>query len=392
MSVVVVGAGVVGLAIAWRLVEEGAEVTVLDPAPAQGATHAAAGMLAPVSEYWHREEELLALSLRAAELYPALLDRLGAATGIELHHRDEGTLVVAATAGDRELLAGLRQAQRAHRLEVGALTTREARRLEPALSPAIAGAFLSTADRALDPRSLAQAYLRALREGAGGAPVRFVPARVTEVQWRDGAAVGVVDEHGISHRAATVVLAAGLGAAELAQLPAGWHPRLRAVYGETVRLLAPSSTIGPHRTVRALVEQRSVYVVPRGDGRYVIGASEREDGQEQVQAGTLTRLLRDAQQIVPDIAEMTVTETIARARPGTPDNGPLLGELAPGLIAATGTYRHGVLLSPAVAEAVAAVVGGAPLPAVAAPFEPWRFSATQPAGSPARLQEGIPAC
>lgn len=370
--IIVVGAGVVGLSIAWRLAEDGAQVTVVDPEPGGGATHAAAGMLAPVSEYWFQEELLLELALHAAQTYPQVTQRLRS-TGVDLHHRQEGTIVAAATRADQQTLARLQQAQARHGFPVESLTTRAARQLEPALAPRLAGAFFSSADHALDPRALTEAYVQALQAHPQVTVYRHC---VVALIRRGDKVTGVQDDSGTAYFGDTVILANSLAATQLQGLPRQWDPRLRPVYGDTIRLEAPDTAsaamFGPHHVIRALVEDRAIYVVPRGDGRYVVGATSREDHRSGPPAGAVYRLLRDAHRVVPDVLEMQVTEIVSRARPATPDQLPLIGHLSPGLIAATGTYRHGVLLSTAIAETVSSLVQDKPAPVCLEAFDPWR--------------------
>lgn len=372
--VIVIGAGIVGLNIAWRLAEDGAPVIIFDPRPGQGATYAAAGMLAPVSEYWFQEEPLLEFARHAAQSYPSEAAKLHIHTGVDLHHRQDGIIVAAATRADRETLSRLQQAQMRHGLSVEQMTTRDVRKREPALAPRLAGAFISNTDRALDPRALADAYHQAL---TAHPHVTMHYTRVETLLHRGDRVVGVQDASGTEVLADTVVLANGLDANQLAGLPADWQPRLRPVYGETLRLQIPATAtgtapiIGPDHVVRALVEDRSVYVVPRGDGRYVVGATEREN-QPDTPAGAVYRLLRDAHQVVPDVLEMHLTEIVARARPTTPDHLPLLGDISPGLLAATGTYRHGVLLAPAIAHTISSLLQDKPAPVPIDAFDPWR--------------------
>lgn len=375
--IILIGAGVVGLSIAWRLAEDGAQVTLFDPQPGLGATQAAAGMLAPVSEYWFQEEPLLDLARHAAEAYPAVCGRLSALTGIDLHYRQDGTIVAAATRADRETLTRLQHAQVRHGLSVTSLSTREARHFEPALAPRLAGAFLSRADHALDPRALTEAYLQALESHPH---VTLHRSRAVALIRHGDRVSGVRDASGTKYVGDAVVLANGVATSEIEGLPQQWEPRLRPVYGETIRLQAPptsarsSALLGPRHVVRALVEDRSVYVVPRGDGQYVLGATEREDHQAASPAGSVYRLLRDAHRVLPDILEMQISEIVARARPATPDHLPLLGTISPGLVVASGTYRHGVLLAPAIAETVSHLVQHKPAPISLQAFDPWRSS------------------
>ena len=369
----VVGAGIVGLGIAWEAARRGHRVTVIDPAPASGATFAAAGMLAPVSELYYQEEQLLALTLASARLYPDFLQGLGH-TG----HQAAGTLVAAFDAADRLALEDLRQAQLAQGLRVERLTSREARRLEPALSPALSGAFLAPDDHQIDPRTLSVALLDALAEAGAGMVLRRAAALARS---GTGEVTGVVLDDGTQVAADETVVANGLGAAALDGLPASLRLPLRPVYGDILRLRVPQALRPLVRlTVRGLVRGLPVYVVPREDGTVVIGATSREDGSDAPSAGGVYQLLRDAQALVPAVAELQLEETTCRARPGTPDNAPLLGRVAeageelPGLLVATGFFRHGVLLAPAAAKVCTDLVAGLPVPAELLQFRPDRFS------------------
>ena len=368
VDVAVIGGGIVGLGIAWAVAQSGRTVAVIDPTPAAGATYAAAGMLAPVSELHYQEEHLLELMLASAALYPAFVESLGTdvdATG----YRTTRTLSVGADAADRQSLADLREVQSANGLSVQPLTIREARALEPLLSPQLSSAFLIERDHQVDPRKLAERLQCATAASArdhgwseeyaiGQNAVGLLhehradpSSRVTGVTLDDGSAV----------LAGEVIVANGIAAALLDGLPTGLSLPLRPVYGDILRLRVPEH-LRPllTATVRGLVRGVPVYLVPRSDGTVVIGATQREDGSVAVSAGGVYQLLRDAQVLVPAAAELELLEVTARARPGTPDNAPLLGRVAgtsgkggpdiPGLIIATGFFRHGVLLTPIAAQ------------------------------------------
>lgn len=360
MRAIVIGAGMVGLATAWRLHREGHDVTVVDPAPASGATRAAGGMLTPVGEAYHGEDDLTALQLASARRYPAFVEDVAAHLPADTHtgFLTSGTLIVGSDAADRGHLADLHDLCVRLGLRTEAVTTREACRLEPLLSPRLTCAFLAPDDHQVDPRLLAAALLAVLR-GQG-------------VEIREEAATGVVAAEtprvdlasGDVLAGDVVVVASGLGAADLTRDLGGGHGLdldhvLRPVHGEVLRLTAP-----PHlaplmtRTVRGLVEGRPVYLIPRGDGRVLLGASSREDDERGVLAGGVHDLLVDAVRLVPAVREFAVEEVLARARPGTPDNAPVIGTIAPGVVVATGLFRHGILLSPLVADLVAAHVRG----------------------------------
>ncbi|TDW26961.1 glycine oxidase ThiO [Cryobacterium psychrophilum] len=419
VDVAVIGAGIVGLGIAWAVAESGRTVAIIDPAPASGATYAAAGMLAAVSELHYKEEDLLELTLASAALYPDFVRPLSSDTG-DTGYRMTRTLVVGADAADRQALADLRGAQLAQGLSVTPLRIREARALEPMLSSQLSGAFSVDDDHQVDPRRLAAQLLAAIkaratldawahdhliRQNAIGllhSTQTDAASRVTGVSLVDGSTV----------RCDEVIVANGLGAANLDRLPAGLKLPLRPVYGDILRLRVPEH-LRPllTATIRGVVRGLPVYLVPRSDGTIVLGATSREDGSSAVSAGGVHRLLRDAQVLVPAVAELELVECTARARPGTPDNAPLLGrvsrrpvspdsgpapegrddepgEVIPGLIVATGFFRHGVLLTPIAAQVCVQLLDGF-VDARWLRFRPDRYSV--PSESAAPIESAVPA-
>ncbi|TLM86859.1 FAD-dependent oxidoreductase [Pseudarthrobacter sp. NamE5] len=415
-DVAVIGGGVIGHSIAWEAKRSGRSVVVIDDAPGSGASWAAAGMLAPVSELHYQEEDLLELMLDASARWPRFAADLARAAGTDPGYLATPTLAVGADAADRQALLDLRAVQQANGLAVEPLTIREARRREALLSPAIACALDTPADHQVDPRLLLQCLRRVLSADPGGtgrgAPFMAgavdgyaVLDRAAGLLWQDGAVAGVHLEGGAAVLASETVVANGLQAAELAGLPDNLHLPLRPVHGDILRLTVPAH-LRPlvTATVRGLVRGVPVYIVPRQDGTVVIGATQREDamGQESgssagaVSAGGVYQLLRDAQVLVPAVAELELMECTARARPGTPDNAPLLGRVpaggsaggrqpgrarqgpaeppyVAGLIIATGFFRHGVLLAPAAAAICRDLLYGTEDQRWA-PFNPARFS------------------
>ncbi|TFB56709.1 glycine oxidase ThiO [Cryobacterium tagatosivorans] len=368
VDVVVVGAGIVGLGIAWTAAQSGRTVAFVDPKPATGATYAAAGMLAPVSELHYQEEDLLELTLASAALYPAFVESLGVRPA-EAGYRSTRTITVGADAADRRSLADLREVQRGHGLAVEPLTIREARAMEPLLSPQLSSAFNIERDHQVDPRRLA-ARLQSAIDGASSRnrwthdhAIRQSAVGLRHERPADAASrvTGVILADGSTVAAGEVVVANGLAAGQLGGLPDWLALPLRPVYGDIIRLRVPGH-LRPllTATIRGLVRGVPVYLVPRDDGTVVLGATQREHGSAAVSAGGVHQLLRDAQVLVPAVAELELIEVTARARPGTPDNAPLLGRVAdgpgqpasdiPGLIIATGFFRHGVLLTPIAAQ------------------------------------------
>lgn len=370
MQIAIIGAGVIGLATAWRAAQGGAAVTLVDPAPASGASSVAAGMLTPVSELSYGEEPLLRLGLASRDRYGAFAAELAEATGLDTGYRDDGTLQVAFDADDLKVLDDLRAFQESLGIPVEALTGRECRRAEPMLAPGVRGGLLAPEDGSVDPRRLAPALLAA-GERLG---VRLVRRRAKGLLVERDTAAGVRLDDGTEIRADRVLLAAGPWSGDLEGLPAGTVPPVRPVKGQVIRLRTPVPFL--RRTTRGLVKGSSVYLVPRADGEIVIGATQEELGFDtRVTAGGLWELLRDARELLPGLTELEFAEVTAGLRPGSPDNAPLMGPTAlPGLYLGTGHFRNGILLAPVSADALAAMLLDGPVPEVAAPFSPARFA------------------
>ncbi|WP_040338938.1 glycine oxidase ThiO [Candidatus Blastococcus massiliensis] len=366
-DVVVAGGGLVGLAVAWRAARRGLSVTVVDDAPGAGASAAAAGMLAPVAEAGYREERLLRLGLASLAGWPAFAAELEAASGMQVGLRTAGTLVVGFDEDDVRELDSLLLFQHELGLRAGRLTPREARRREPALTPRVRGGLLVEGDHSVDGRAVHAALLAATR----GVGVELVGERVAEVVVEDGRAAGVRLASGGVLPAGTTVLALGAHSGALPGVP---PLPVRPVKGQILRLAGAEGLL--EHTVRALVRGRHVYLVPYGDGGVIVGATVEDRGFDaRVTAGGVHDLLHDAIEVVPEVEELELIETLARWRPGTPDNAPLLGYSSlPGLVLATGHHRNGVLLTPVTAEATAELLATGILPEVAAPFTADRFA------------------
>jgi glycine oxidase len=374
-DVLIVGGGLIGLAVAWRSAQRGLNVTVLDPDPGRGANQVAAGMLAPVTELQYGEEDLLRLGIASNERYAAFAAELSETTGLDLGYRACGTLAVALDADDRSELRELHAFQQRLGLSSDWLSGRECRRLEPMLAPSVRGGLLVGGDHQVDGRRLGAALVAACTR----AGVRLHRSRAAELTVRHGRATGARTEDGAVLSAGQTVVAAGSWSGELPGVPPELRLPVRPVKGQILRLRMESPFGQPFlsRNVRALVRGGHLYLVPRADGELVVGATMEEQGFDTtVTAGGVYELLRDAHELVPGITELPLVETGAGLRPGSPDNAPLLGPTSlPGLVAATGHHRNGVLLTPVTADALAAYLGTGSLPPEAAPFSPTRFAA-----------------
>ncbi|MDP8959133.1 MAG: glycine oxidase ThiO [Actinomycetota bacterium] len=362
-DVLVIGGGLIGLGIAWRTSQAGLSVTVLDEAPGQGASSVGAGLLAPVTEAHYGEEDLLELTLASARRYPGFVGELQEASDLDAGYRQNGTLVVAKDGDDLAELEELHRHQAKLGLEVERLPGRECRRLEPMLAPSVRGGLLVEGDHQVDTLKL----LAALQEACRRVGVAFVSERATRLEG-DGR---VALSSGEWLEADRVVLAAGAWSGRIEGVPAEAVP-VRPVKGQLLHLMGPADFL--ERNLRGMVRGSGVYLVSRGDGRLVVGATVEEMGFDtSITAGAVYTLLRDAYQLLPGIVELRLTATLAGLRPGTPDNAPLLGEVAPRLVVATGHYRNGILLTPISAEAIAELLVEGKTPQLIEPFSPRRF-------------------
>jgi glycine oxidase len=370
VDLAIVGGGIVGLSVAWRARARGMSVAVLERDEiGSGATHVAAGMLAPVAEVEFGEAggRILELGMRSARMWPGFAADLQAAGGIDVGLRQTGTLVVARDEDEaREL-----ERQLAFRESLGLRAVRlrasEAREREPALAPTVRLALHAPEDHSVDPRRVMGALRRAcelsgvwLREHTRVLGFELQDKRVVGVRVsRDGADAVDVDGGGAAAAsfldmgsfdvvyAGDVVVAAGAWSGGLA---GGADIPVRPVKGQIVRLRDP---MGPG-LLDGVVRFEGGYLVPRGDGRYVLGATMEERGfQADVTAGGIYELLRDAHELVPGVSELHIEELGVGYRPSTPDNAPAIGPGAlEGLTWATGHHRNGILLAPLTAELV----------------------------------------
>lgn len=326
MKVTVIGSGIIGLAVGWECLRRGHEVLVCDPDPSRSAAFVAAGMLAPVGEAYFGEQALTALLVECARQWPGF----AAALGEDVGYRTEGTLQIGLTADDVRELSRLWRHQSSLGFEVERVVPQD---LEPLLSPRARGVLVRS-DHQVDPRRVVSALRKKV-------PVTAGPPAAADV----------------------TVVAAGCGSA-------GWGLPVRPVKGVVLRLRGPASIT---HVVRGYADGQAVYLVPRGDGEVVVGATAEERVDFDAGAGAVRDLLRAATDLVPELAEHALAEVNVGHRPAAPDNGPIVGWLRPGTLVATGHYRHGVLAAPFTATAVADLVDGKGLPELWQPFGPGRF-------------------
>jgi glycine oxidase len=373
LRVAIVGAGVTGLGIGWRLAMAGCKVTVFERGEAGcGASYAAAGMLAAGLEAEPGEERLLALNLESQRLWPAFRDELERAADMAIGHRAEGTLAVALTRDDVERLRFSFEFQQRLGIELAWLGGAEARRLEPHLRPGTAAAVLCRDDHQVDSRRLAVA-LKAAFQRAGGEPREHTGVEALDVE--GGTARGVIVA-GERHPADVVVLAAGAWSGGIQGLPAIARPPVRPVKGQMLALRMEAG--------RPLVEHvlwaPKGYLVPKADGRLIVGGTVEERGFDaRLTAGGVLGLLEAAWRAVPAIEELAIDEIWTGFRPTSRDDAPILGPTpVDRLMLATGQHRNGILQAPLTAKAMSEAILSGRVPESIRGFTIDRFAARPP--------------
>ncbi|EJW12152.1 Glycine oxidase ThiO [Rhodovulum sp. PH10] len=369
-DVVVIGAGIVGLGVAWRLRQRGVAVTVLDQGEiARGASHVAGGMLAACAEAEPGEEALVRLGRYAQSLWPSFAAELESIAGHSVELRTEGTMVMAVTADDRATLGHHLAFQQSLGLPVEWLSGAEARKREPHLAPGMIGAAFSPEDHQVETRKLVAA-IRVAAERAGAVIRPNTPVaslviegeRVTGVRLADGSVLP----------AGKVVLAAGAWARTIEGLPPTQRPPVRPIKGQVIVLAMDPAAPLLHHVVWA----PGCYLVPRRDGRLLVGATVEEKGFDTtLTAGGIMSVLQNGWRALPGIEELPIVEFMVGHRPGCRDDAPVLGPAAvDGLVYATGHHRNGILLAPVTADSIARLVIDGVVDPEIAPFGMERFA------------------
>ncbi len=349
-DVVIIGAGLIGLAAAFELAGRGAEVRVFDRAqPGRGASWAGAGMLAPTSETI-ADDALHDLCRQSLRLYPVFVDDVQAASGLNVRLQLGG--VVQAVFSESEF-AELRQRQaelRERGIESELLDRASTLTHEPALSGAVTGSLVVNREGQVDNRRLGRALVAACERR--GVRV-YGNAGAVEVECDARRVRGVSSQQGFV-AAGAVVNAAGAAAAQISGVPAAFVPTMRPVKGQMVAVEVPRDF------VRRVLWVPGAYFVPRDDGRLLIGATSEDDASdERVTANGVHTLLHATLQAAPALRDFTVSEAWAGVRPGTADGKPYMGPTPlDGYFLATGHYRNGILLAPVTATLLADAIEG----------------------------------
>ncbi|MCX8500965.1 MAG: glycine oxidase ThiO [Alphaproteobacteria bacterium] len=360
----IIGGGVIGLSIGWRLAQAGQRVVIVERGKTgMGASHAAAGMLAAGVEVEPTEGVLWQLNRRSQQLWPDFARELEAASRMAIHYRREGTLSVALSSDDLRRLQQVFEFQRGHGVNLEWLSAAFCREREPALSSQIKGGIFSPADHQVDNRLLAQALRQAFLT-AGGQLIEDREARLVESNQRiTGIDCGAAEPITATH----TLLAGGAWSGRVAGLPNGVTVPIRPIKGQ---MLAVESDLPA--PIASVVWSPTVYLVPRENGRLLIGATVEEAGFDpRLSFGGIFGLMEGAWRVLPALEEAKISEFWSGFRPGSPDDAPMLGEIFPGLILASGHHRNGILLTPITAALISEhILNGTVLPEA---FLPHRF-------------------
>jgi len=365
----IIGGGVVGLGIGWKLLQRGEAVTLLERGDAgREASWAAAGLLAPATEVHYQEDRNLKLGLESIRLYGEFIAELEGFTGQTVDYQTEGAISVALSADEAADLKGLFEYQRERGLPVRWLTPEAARELEPGLSGFLTAAVQCDMDHQIDSRRLVAALREAFVK-AGGTLHENTP--VTEVQIRDGVYTGVRSGER-EFKSRRLLIAAGSWSGLLPGLPENVRPPVRPVKGQLFSVRSPGREFLSH-----FIRAPHVYIAPKSNGRIVIGATVEEMGfNRDITAGGLYTLLRSSWEALPGIYELPIEEMWCGFRPGSRDNSPILGESrVPGVFLATGHHRNGILFTPATAVYMSQLLLDGRVPEPIQPFSPRRFDA-----------------
>ena len=367
-DVAIVGGGLIGLSMAWRLAQGGRTVTVVErEAVGAGASLAATGMLAPAAEHEPGSDPLLPLALESLSRWPGFRDDLQAASGVDIDYRQEGTLVLAIGRDEVDRLRFRHDLQIRSGLDATWLSGPQVRAREPALRPAVTAGLFCPRDHQVDPSRVMAALIRAC-VAAGVTIVEACP--VEALDWEAGRVTGLSTGRG-RIAAGTVILAAGAWSGQAGLLPEALALPVRPLKGQSLALRTTART----GTLSHMVWTEQVHMAPKSDGHLIVGATVEDCGfTPGVTAGGLYALLEGARRVLPGIEEMAVEAVWSGYRPTSDDDAPIIDTLAPGLVVATGHHRNGYLLAPATADAVAALLTEGALPDYARAFGRARFA------------------
>jgi len=371
--IIIVGGGVIGLSIAWRLARENTrdEILLLDANRAgEGTSRVSAGMIAPIAEAGFEDPHFIKFARLSRERYRAFVSEVSRDADMPVVLGEEGSIIVAIHRDDVEAMRRVYEHRRHADLPVEWLTGTEAREMEPTLTPRVSAAMWIAYDGQVNPRALLPALVRACNRR--GVEVRE-SARVQRIVINDETVAGV-ELDGETIPAGTVVLCAGAWSGTIDGMPADVVPQVRPIRGQILRLTRTADFAMKH-----VVRGPRAYLLPKDDGTVVVGATQEEAGFDATPtAGGIKTILENAWEMVPSIYDLPIERVEVGLRPGTRDHLPLVGATRiHGLIMATGHFRHGILFAPTTADAVCRGILTGDFGEDVAAFAPDRFASTR---------------
>ncbi|NDE89665.1 MAG: glycine oxidase ThiO [Alphaproteobacteria bacterium] len=364
----IIGGGVAGLAIAWRLAQKNIRVVLFDKSEiGRGASWAAAGMLAAVIEAEPGEDVLIPFVLQSQTMWPNFAAELQHYTGCDVGYRETGTLFIAPERDDEGQLKQRYDFLKARNLPVEWLDRATLRKREPFLSPRVTYGFYSGQDHQVDNRALVDALHAACKKAgvelhahADVQDIKISNDRITHLIV-NGESIAVDD----------VLLAAGAWSGAINGLLQNVLPPVFPIKGQLLALQMDMRL----PLLKHVMWTPQVYLVPRGDGRLIVGATVEDKGFDStLTAGGILHLLRETWEALPGIEELPLIESWAGFRPTSRDDAPILGPSSiKNLSFATGQHRHGILMTPLLAATICEYISEGTLPQIAAPFTVARF-------------------
>lgn len=367
MKMLIVGAGVAGLAIGWRLAQHGADVEILERGiVGRGATWASAGMIAPYAEDLHDVDPLSHFARRSRAEWPGFARDVEEASGQPIFYRESGSLIVA-DSWERARALCARAVASGQRATASWLPCDRLRAREPLLSVSVLGGLYLSDDAQVDNRALGEALCTA----AIKAGVRLRERCEVRSLVRDGGHVrGVITANG-PIEADRIVLACGAWMSRIADLGSVGPPLVKPVKGQMIACEPPPGLALP----QSLIWGADVYLVPRKDALFIGATVEDANFDTSISREARDFLLAAAARLIPSLADWRVTEMWAGLRPRTPDDAPVLGATATkGLYVASGQFRNGILFAPVVADALCRIILDKEIHPGLGAFDPRRFN------------------
>ena len=363
----IIGGGVIGMSIGWRLAQRGEAVTILERGEAgKEASSAAAGMLALANEVHYQEDLSLLLRMESMRLYADFVGELEAFTGQSVDYRTEGALAISLHADETAELRNVYEYQLERNLPVQWLSGAAIREREPHLAGFVVAGIFCPMDHQVDNRRLAAALKAAFVKAGGTLKEHCEVGRVSLTEDRPPE----LEVDGQTLRGERLVLAAGSWSGLIPGLEPWLRPLVRPVKGQILALRMPAPDYLVH-----MIKTPDVYMAPKSDGRLVVGASVEEMGfNRDITAGAVYELLKGAWRAVPSVYELPIDEIWCGFRPGSRDGAPLLGETdVPGFYVATGHYRNGIINTPVTAKYMSELILDGHRPELLMRLSPRRF-------------------